>query len=220
MGQIAQPKSANKFLEKPVRSAYKFSSFPGFIWHYYCSLFLWIRVEFFNKVLFLINCSCQKLYLWIRIILNLQEIRAYIKYTTMDKLIDTVKRFKTALLIVVLLILTVVAFWGYCFEAGGESPEPLRVVLQTKGGPVVFDHRYHSSPEGVDLACSDCHHDYDPEKKDSSEKVEMNCRRCHYSNQEEFQEMCSDATIHKRCIGYNCINCHSDGLENCGMCHE
>ena len=135
----------------------------------------------------------------------------------MNKLISLVKRRQTAVLSVILLALALVALWGYQFEAEAESPEPLRVVLHTKGGPVVFEHRLHASPESLDLACADCHHDYTPEKKES---VNMNCRQCHYSDQEEFLQMCSDASIHKRCIGYNCINCHSDGLENCEMCHE
>lgn len=107
-------------------------------------------------------------------------------------------------------VLAVIAIWGFALE---KKKEPIRVSFHTKGGGVIFDHRLHTSLK--DTLCEECHHNHSSEQKES---VEMNCRRCHY--QKEFQDLCQDESIHKRCIGKNCLQCHVQGSVSCEFCHN
>ncbi len=93
--------------------------------------------------------------------------------------------------------------------------EPKIIEFTTDGGPVVFDHFKHTSPDEYGVDCETCHHDYKPENKKSSP---MNCRRCHYNK--KYEPICENEDTHVRCIGKNCLDCHSDGSEDCEICHK
>lgn len=94
-----------------------------------------------------------------------------------------------------------------------SNDPPEKLDFETDGGRVVFDHMTHASPDGYD--CDTCHHGYKPENKKT---FPMNCRRCHYNT--KYEPLCEDEETHARCIGKNCVDCHSDGAEDCEICHK
>ncbi|UCH95765.1 MAG: hypothetical protein JSV88_02670 [Candidatus Aminicenantes bacterium] len=96
-----------------------------------------------------------------------------------------------------------------------STKPPAKIEFDTDGGGVVFDHLTHASPDGYDLACDTCHHGYKPENKKS---FPMNCRRCHYNT--KYETICEDEETHARCVGKNCVDCHTDGAEDCEICHK
>ncbi len=127
----------------------------------------------------------------------------------MDKVKVLTKR-KEIVFGTVILILVILALWGFVFE---KQREPLRVAFDTKGGGVVFDHLYHTSLK--DMTCQECHHNYKSGDQDSDQ---MNCRDCHY--RKDHIGMCEDEAIHKKCIGKNCLDCHIQGSVGCEFCHN
>jgi hypothetical protein len=92
---------------------------------------------------------------------------------------------------------------------------PGKMEFDTDGGRVVFDHLTHASADGYDVACDTCHHGYKPENKRS---FPMNCRRCHYNT--KYKSVCENENTHVRCVGKNCVDCHTDGAEDCEICHK
>ncbi len=95
------------------------------------------------------------------------------------------------------------------------AEQPVSVIFQTEGGKVVFNHKDHASSDGYDLGCDTCHHKYLP---DNPSPYSMNCRQCHYNT--AYSSLCENADTHTRCIGRQCIECHTEGLENCEFCHK
>jgi hypothetical protein len=92
---------------------------------------------------------------------------------------------------------------------------PGKMEFDTDGGQVVFDHLTHASDDGYDVECDTCHHGYKPENKKT---FPMNCRRCHYNK--KYETVCENEETHVRCVGKNCVDCHSDGAEDCEICHK
>jgi hypothetical protein len=92
--------------------------------------------------------------------------------------------------------------------------KPENIKFETDGGTVTFDHQMHSSKDGLELECKECHHGYSDEK---ARTYPMSCRRCHYNT--KLSEICTQEEIHVRCIGKNCVACHTDDAENCEKCH-
>jgi hypothetical protein len=117
------------------------------------------------------------------------------------------KEIFTGLLLMVLVGITI---WGFVFK---KQHPPIRIAFATKGGGVIFDHQYHASLK--DLNCDECHHGYSEGERHGSV---MNCRKCHYSK--ENIEICQDESIHKRCIGKNCTDCHTRDSVSCEFCHN
>lgn len=99
-------------------------------------------------------------------------------------------------------------------EPFASAPPPGKMEFETDGGRVAFDHKTHASADGYDLGCDTCHHGYKPEKK----SFPMNCRRCHYNT--KYKSICENEDTHVRCIGKNCVDCHTDGAEDCEICHK
>jgi len=93
--------------------------------------------------------------------------------------------------------------------------EPKEVKFDTDGGLVIFDHFKHASPDEYDLSCDECHHGFTAEK---TKTFPMNCRRCHYNT--KYTPICENADTHMRCIGKKCLDCHTEGTEECGLCHK
>ncbi len=112
--------------------------------------------------------------------------------------------------IVVLIVLTIIGIVGFLSEKKAENPNGM--VFFTSGGAVVFNHKIHSSEDEAALECLQCHHNIE-----EGEKSEMSCRKCHYYN-EEYEGICEDAPVHKRCVGKQCVGCHED--ESCSYCHK
>ncbi|MFH1729721.1 MAG: cytochrome c3 family protein [Pseudomonadota bacterium] len=115
---------------------------------------------------------------------------------------------------IIILALGFIGIFGYLAE---KKQDPIRVLMNSKGGPVVFDHKMHSSEDAAAVECSECHHNYDP---DTKEKQESNCRKCHYDK--KLESVCADDPIHTRCVGKNCYDCHADAAEEqgCKFCHK
>lgn len=128
----------------------------------------------------------------------------------MKQLGDINKNKNYLFLTITISVLIIIAVIGFSLE---NKQSPIRVSFDTKGGGVIFDHQLHVNLK--DSQCTDCHHNYDP---DEATQEEMNCRSCHYNR--EMIESCSDESIHKRCIGKNCTDCHSQGSVNCEFCHN
>ncbi len=95
------------------------------------------------------------------------------------------------------------------------AEEPKEVIFETDGGKVVFMHKEHSSKDGYEIDCKTCHHNYQP---DSKKEYSMNCRQCHYNS--KYKSLCEKEETHIRCIGKQCMECHTDGEENCEICHK
>ncbi len=105
-----------------------------------------------------------------------------------------------------------------CFMAGiicyaafplKKPKQPIRIMLMTTAGNVLFDHKAHFKDYGVD--CTDCHHDI----SDDSEKPTP-CSECHLPQGSDEAPKRAVA-FHKQCIG-----CHEDqgvGPTECSGCH-
>ncbi len=119
------------------------------------------------------------------------------------------KKYVLALIITILIVFSLV---GYLFEG---HHIPIRVAFNTSGGDIIFDHKLHTDIEK--LKCTKCHHNYE-ERKMNLSSGSLNCRSCHYSS--EYAEICEDESIHKHCIGNNCIECHTKESVNCDFCHN
>ena len=106
---------------------------------------------------------------------------------------------------------------NFCHNDKNFTPpvEPETIEYDTDAGLVEFDHYIHASPDEFDLGCEACHHGYEEELAGT---YPMSCRRCHDNT--EYESICEDADIHSSCIGANCIECHTDGGDDCEICHE
>lgn len=131
----------------------------------------------------------------------------------MDQGTNLAEKRKKLFLYVVIAAFVIIAIIGYSLE---KKKEPIRVAFDTKGGGVIFNHKYHATLK--DTKCEECHHNYEEGSDDPFAK-EMRCRECHYHNK-EYAEICEETNIHKRCIGKNCIDCHVQGSVNCEFCHN
>jgi hypothetical protein len=102
-----------------------------------------------------------------------------------------------------------------CYAAFPDKTpeEPVRIMLASTAGNVLFDHKVHLSYEGYGIDCIDCHHVWE---EDSGEKP-LACGECHEqeSEEEDFPKR-SDA-FHQQCL-----TCHEeDGTAptDCSACH-
>jgi len=101
-----------------------------------------------------------------------------------------------------------------CYAAFPESQpeEPVRIMLKSTAGKILFTHGVHTSEDGYGFDCIECHHFWD---EDSGEKP-VSCGECHMRDSEEDSPMRSDA-FHLQCTG-----CHEDdgsGPVVCSDCH-
>ena len=114
-------------------------------------------------------------------------------------------------------------------EVQTEVPE--EIILDSdafetrRKGPVTFQHQMHA--EDYDIACTECHHDYDEDGKnvwEEGDDVEK-CESCHDPSVSEGKVKKLRIAFHKNCIG-----CHKrmkkEGISddapyrNCYDCHE
>ncbi len=99
-----------------------------------------------------------------------------------------------------------------CYAAFPEKTpeEPVRIMLKSTGGNVLFDHKEHVAESGYEIACVDCHHDIENEGDKPSA-----CGECHLPDDEEESPKRSDA-FHSQCK-----TCHEEGggPVDCAQCH-
>ena len=140
---------------------------------------------------------------------------------------------------VVTVLLTLAAIAGYVIPANTRDV-PVKVLLDNKGGYVVFDHKQHI--EEYDLNCISCHHteegDNEPlpcgtchVKEFNEEFVDTHmddfsdpstCVKCHHT---EFTDLNFDHDEHEEYADQDCQACHhSEDIEpeptNCSDCHD
>ena len=120
------------------------------------------------------------------------------------------------LILAVVIILAAVGILGYSTQ---EKPheEPFRILYKTKGGPVVFDHKAHSGPDGFTPDCEGCHHlrkrlvhraargavTFDHHTHSTSPAYGLKCGECHHE-----QALAMDSRIRK------CGACHAPGSKD------
>jgi len=111
-------------------------------------------------------------------------------------------------LAVILLVVGVVCYAAFPQKA---PEDPIRIMLKSAGGTVLFDHKKHVSEDGYGFECTECHHMWE----NDGAKPEA-CGECHEVDGEDPVKR-SDA-FHMQCIA-----CHEDNgmapAENCQGCH-
>ena len=110
-------------------------------------------------------------------------------------------------LVIILFIIGLVSFAAF---PNRRPEEPIRIMLKSTAGKVLFDHKEHASEDGYGLGCDECHHMLDDEK----EKPEA-CGECHEVDGED--PIKRSEAFHQQCIG-----CHEDdgtAPVDCSGCH-
>ena len=108
----------------------------------------------------------------------------------------------------ILLVVGVVCYAAFPQE---KPEDPIRIMLKSAGGTVLFDHKEHASEDGYGFDCTECHHLWE----NDGAKPEA-CTECHTTEAEDDMPKLSDA-FHKQCI-----SCHeNDGFApvECSVCH-
>ena len=113
-------------------------------------------------------------------------------------------------------------------DDGGEMPEEITIdnedYRQNRKGVVTFSHLAHA--EDYEVACNECHHDYEDGKNVWEEGDPVNkCSECH-------DPVVSDGNLKKLMLAYhtNCVGCHKKLVKEgtseeapykkCYECHE
>ncbi|GAB7022537.1 cytochrome c3 family protein [Salidesulfovibrio brasiliensis] len=147
------------------------------------------------------------------------------------------KRYLPISIITVVMLIAAVA--GYVVPAGSQSP-PVKVLLESKGGNVLFTHQQHA--DMGDMRCGDCHHtsgedpnpprctDCHPAKFSAQyleEHTELNmspqqCASCHHPRADISP---FDHDLHVDEYTSDCTDCHhdtdiEDEPQQCSNCHE
>ncbi len=111
-----------------------------------------------------------------------------------------------------------------------EQSLPEEIIIENEGyksdkkGPVEFPHLNHS--EDYDIACTDCHHDYQDGKNVWKEGAPVRkCLECHSPLKSEGKVKKLKLAFHR-----NCKNCHKDlakkgiikeaPFRKCRGCHQ
>ena len=108
---------------------------------------------------------------------------------------------------IVLFVVGVVCYAAFPVKA---PEEPIRIMLKSTTGNVLFDHKEHASEDGYGIECTDCHHDYEGD----GSKPEA-CGECHEPDGED--PMKKSEAFHTLCQG-----CHEEegsGPTRCSECH-
>jgi len=109
--------------------------------------------------------------------------------------------------IYLIILFSFLVFSGIGALTATEVPEEITLdsdAFETRRkGPVVFQHQFHA--EDYDIACKECHHDYDDDGKnvwEDSDPVEK-CESCH-------DPLVSEGNMKKLRIAFhnNCKGCH------------
>lgn len=118
-----------------------------------------------------------------------------------------------------------------------QPEEPIRVLMKTKNGDVLFDHKIHTVKSGYGLSCIDCHH----HTNDEEEAFTYSCNDCHMQTEKDApinptcldcheEEEVEGAEINRQVdnshLRGECIKCHAEygkgpmnSKEDCKKCH-
>ncbi len=107
-------------------------------------------------------------------------------------------------------VMLVVGVVCYAAFPPKNPDEPIRIMLKSTGGNVLFDHKEHFHESGYGFACDECHHDIENEGDKPAA-----CGTCHLVDDDEDAIKRSDA-FHTQCI-----TCHDEGggPVECAQCH-
>ena len=111
------------------------------------------------------------------------------------------------------IVLFVVGVVCYAAFPEKKPEEPIRIMLKSTGGKVLFTHKEHNSVDGYGFDCTDCHHLYE---EGEGVKPEA-CGECHEADSEEEDVPKRSDAFHTQCIG-----CHEDdgtAPNECSQCH-
>lgn len=137
---------------------------------------------------------------------------------------------KKSLKILLPLFLVLLFLIGHGLYADEEQEIPEEIVINNKGyktnrkGPVSFAHLDHA--ENYDVACNECHHEYEDGKNMWEEGDYVNqCVECHDANESDDEVKNLRLSFHK-----NCKTCHKKAAEEgisedapyrtCRGCHK
>ena len=101
-----------------------------------------------------------------------------------------------------------------CYAAFPHKPpeEPVRIMLKSVAGNILFSHRVHTSEGGYGIACEDCHHTIEDEGEEPS-----SCGDCHEADSDEEDLPKRSDAFHMQCMG-----CHDEegtAPTKCAECH-
>ncbi|MBN2061491.1 MAG: cytochrome c3 family protein [Deltaproteobacteria bacterium] len=111
------------------------------------------------------------------------------------------------------IALFVIGFVCYAAFPDKTPEEPVRIMLTSTAGNVLFDHKTHLSEDGYGIDCVDCHHAWE---EDSGERP-LACGECHERESEEEDMVKRADAFHNQCL-----TCHEeDGTApmDCSLCH-
>lgn len=120
------------------------------------------------------------------------------------------EKFIAYCLAALLLVIGVVCYAAFPAKT---AEEPIRIMLNSTAGKVMFSHKVHAGEDGYGIECVDCHHVWE---EDSGEKP-VSCGECHEAESEEEDMPKRSDALHRQCIG-----CHEDdgtGPVECSKCH-
>ena len=110
-------------------------------------------------------------------------------------------------------ILFIVGVLSFAAFSAPTPEQPVRIMLKSVAGKVLFDHKTHTVEAGYGLDCSDCHHNLEPGESDDVEA----CGGCHEPETDDEDMLKRSDAFHGQCIG-----CHEDfesGPTECASCH-
>lgn len=117
---------------------------------------------------------------------------------------------------------------AYAFFSDQKPDIPVRMMLHTTAGKVLFDHKTHAGDTGYALSCNDCHH-HPPDTDEyvacgdchtpgDTDPVPETCLDCHDESEvEDFEMIKRGDAFHGQCIV-----CHKEygaGPMDCAQCH-
>ncbi len=112
------------------------------------------------------------------------------------------------------IILFIVGIVSYAAFAEKKSERPIRVMLYNAAGYTLYDMKEHSSEDGYEIECVDCHHEYD--EPSGVQPIPCGSEDCHQVEASEEARKRLDA-FHD-----GCIICHEDdgtAPVECAKCH-
>ncbi len=127
-------------------------------------------------------------------------------------------------------ILLVLGILSYTAFSAKPPEQPIRIMLQSTAGKVLFTHQSHESEVGYGVACSSCHHH--PEDDEAANRACGDCHDAEGGNKAESPvcqechepDEIEDSETPKRSDAFHaqCISCHTEfeaGPVECSACH-
>jgi len=114
------------------------------------------------------------------------------------------------------IVLFVVGLVCYTAFSQNKPEDPIRIMLKSTAGNVLFDHKEHVSEDGYGIDCEDCHHEYDEEDEETKPEA---CGECHLAEMDEDED--DEGPKRMDAFHFQCNGCHeeTDAPLDCAQCH-